>query len=176
MDAIVYVYEISGTTNQKVDFEKLEIEVLASEVPNVISAKGVDGQIYIKVKNELTSTQLDNPTQPIGLNQIIANHDGESADVTVSAVEYRENKIRELSQMALYHPNLVEDDVVEYLTSIDNWFNAWKRLGKPNSIINKIILDANTPTHPQYTFLNTNVNSDENKTWEFLVGKITGAL
>jgi len=174
--AIVYTYPINTTLNNRVDFEKLEIEVLASEVPDVVSVKGVDGEIYVKVKNALTTLQLDNSTLPYGLNQIIAGHDGQTADVTVSAVEAREAKIRELSQMALYHPNLVEIDVVEYLTSIDNWFNAWKRLGKPSSIVTKISTDASDVNHPQHTFLNTVVNSEGALAYQFLIGKITGAI
>ncbi len=162
-----YIYQLSDTLNNKVNLEKLDLEIRASTVPNFLTPPYmVTGRIFIEVSEALgTSDKAD-------LDAIINGHDGEEANVSESHVNEREKKIRELTEMALYHPALDNGDTVEYLTSIDNWFNGWKRSGVDSSLVTKIVSDATSGSHPQDAFLNTVVNPEGNKTYEFLISMI----
>lgn len=164
--SIRYGYYIEDTQNNKVNFEKLSLEIRASSVPLFEKASGVDGDISIKVTEELSVAKKSE------LDLIVANHDGAVALVSDSEVKERENKIREMTLMAIYHPLLDETETVEYLTSIDNWFNGWKRSGINSILITKIVADASNVLHPQYDFLNIVVNEEGNKTFEFLISVV----
>lgn len=168
MIAIAYIYEFSQTLNNKVNLEKLDLEVRASTLLNYITPPYIySGNLYLNFESELSEADK------LILEGLISAHDGEEANVSENHVQERELKIRELTEMAIYHPALAEIETVEYLTSIDNWFNGWKRSGVNTPLINKIIADANNADHPQYAFLTTAINSQGNKTFEFLISKIT---
>jgi len=107
------------------------------------------------------------------LTQIVNAHQGNVALVDEASVEEREQKIREMTEMAILHPELNQNDVVEYLTSVDNWFNAWKRCGIDTSLVNKITSDAADSGHVLNTFLNTVITPEGDKTFEFLISSIT---
>lgn len=164
---IAYIYEISETTNSKINIEKLNLEIRTSPILGYQSPPYLfKGKVYIDFE------QLATPGDKASLDVIFAAHDGAEAGISESLVNAREKKIRELTEMAIYHPSLSEIDVVEYLTSIDNWFNGWKRSGISTSLIAKISADATNGAHPQAGFLNTIINTEGNRTYEFLIGMI----
>lgn len=164
---IAYIYELSTTLNTKVNIQKLDLEIRARTIQNFETPPYLfKGMLFIEFSQEATE---EDKTQ---LDTIVAAHDGEEANISESQVNARETKIRELTEMALYHPLLNNDDTVEYLTSIDNWFNAWKRSGISTSLVSKITADATSGSHPQDSFLNTVVNPEGNKTFEFLISMI----
>lgn len=174
----IYAYKPSETSDGKVNFDKLDIEIKASPI-GVVSVKGVAGEIQVKTTTKLTDMELDNTSIPYGLNQIIASHiGGEEADISPIARENRLNKLLELGQMALYHPapGITEDGVMAYLTSIDNYFNSWIRLGKTSILIGKISSDASDTSHPQHSLLNEVVNQEGNTVAEFLMGGILSVV
>jgi hypothetical protein len=165
---IAHIYEISITLNSKVNIEKLDLEIRASGLANYVTPPYlINSRLYIEFSNDISGADKT------ALETILATHDGVEAAISENLVNAREKKIRELTEMAIYHPLLVETDTVEYLTSIDNWFNGWKRSGVNSSLISKIAGDAASGTHPQDAFLNTVINSEGNKTFEFLIGAIT---
>lgn len=164
---IAYIYEILSTFNGKVNLEKLDLEIRASTIENYETPPYLyAGKLYIQFAQEATAADKTS------LDAIVAAHDGVEAQVSESFVQAREIKIRELTEMAILHPALNNTDAVEYLTSIDNWFNAWKRSGIDSSLVAKIVADATSGTHPQDAFLNTVVNPAGNKTFEFLISMI----
>ena len=164
---IAYIYNISSTLNSKVNIEKLNLEIRASPILNFVTPPYMfNGNIFCEFTQDATTgdkTLLDS---------IIAAHDGEPANVTEAEVNARETKIRELTEMSIYHPDLDNNDAVEYLTSIDNWFNAWKRSGIDTSLVAKVVTDASSGTHPQDVFLNTVINPEGNKCFEFIISII----
>ncbi len=164
---VAYIYEISETLNSKVNIEKLDLEIRASTIENYQTPPYLlNGNIYVQFTQDAT------PADKTNLDAIIAAHDGDIAGVSETQVSAREKKIRELTEMALYHPALGESDTVEYLTSIDNHFNGWKRSGVDSVLVAKIVADATSGSHPQDTFLNTVVTPEGNKTFEFLISMI----
>lgn len=161
------IYDKSATLNGVVNYEKLDLEIRASTIQHYVTpAYEFKGMIFVEFEQAPSTEDVTT------LEGIIAAHDGEKANVSQVQVGNREKKIRELTEMALYHPSLNNNDTVEYLTSIDNWFNAWKRSGIDTSLVSKIVTDATSGTHPQDAFLNTIVNPDGNKTFEFLISMI----
>lgn len=164
--SIRYDYAVAQTANGKVNFEKLDLEIRATTIPNYLSVTGVEGEISCKFSDVIPQVSRDE------LDALILAHDGEYAAINEQQVQGRELKIRELTALALNHPSLDNDEAVEYLTSIDNWFNGWKRSGIASALIAKISIDAANIAHPQHGFLNEVVNTDGNKTFEFLIAKI----
>lgn len=164
---LAYIYQITDTVNDKVNIEKLDLEIRASTVPDFLTPPYMfSNKIYVEISQELA------PADKTTLDGIIAAHDGATANVSEVHVVEREKKIRQLTEMAIYHPALNESDTVEYLTSIDNWFNSWKRSGVDSVLVAKIVADATGGGHPQDAFLNTVVNAEGNKTFEFLISVI----
>lgn len=161
------IYDKSATLNGVVNYEKLDLEIRASTIQHYITPV-YEFKAMIFVEFEQTPSTEDVTT----LEAIIGAHDGQKANVSQVQVDAREKKIRELTEMALYHPSLDDNSTVEYLTSIDNWFNAWKRSGIDTSLVTKIVTDATSGTHPQDAFLNTVINPEGNKTFEFLISAI----
>lgn len=164
---IAYIYQINDTLNNQVNIEKLDIEIRASVIPNYISIKGISNNLYIELEEVLEESNK------IILDGIVNNHDGNPANVTESLVNERESKIRVMTQMAEYHPLLDNNTTTDYLTTIDNYFNGWKRSGNNTILINKILSDANDVNNDFYDYLNVIVNTEGNKTFEFLISKIT---
>lgn len=164
---IAYIFELTSTLNNKVNLEKLDLEIRASTIENYETPPYLyAGKLYIQFSQEATATDKTS------LDAIVSAHDGIEAQISETFVQARELKIRELTEMAILHPLLDNGDVVEYLTSIDNWFNGWKRSGIDTSLVAKIVTDATSGTHPQDAFLNTVVNPEGNKTFEFLISMI----
>jgi hypothetical protein len=161
------IYPLSATLNGKINLQKIDLEIRASTIELYETpAYLFKGMLYVEFSGSPSEADV---TQ---LEEIIAGHDGEDASVSEAHVNEREEKIRELTQMAIFHPLLDNTETVEYLTSIDNWFNAWKRSGIETSLVSKIASDALSGTHPQDTFLNTVVNPEGNKCFEFLISVI----
>lgn len=164
---VAYIYPLAATLNGTINIEKLDLEIRASTIENYETPPYIlNEHIYVQFSQNATAQDK------LNLDGIIGAHDGAKAAVTETLVNARERKIRELTEMALYHPDLDNNDTVEYLTSIDNWFNAWKRSGIHNSLVGKILADATSGAHPQDAFLNTVVNPEGNKTFEFLISMI----
>lgn len=166
-----YIYNVSSTLNNKVNYEKLYIELKASTLVGIDSVEGIKGKIYINVANE-----LDESNKTI-LTDMIASHDGSEASAFDShAIDEREGKIRELNQLAIYHPLLDNIGTVSYLTSIDNWINAYVRSGINNVLVAKIATDAQNADGEYFDYLHTTVNEDGNKTYEYFIAKIQGLI
>lgn len=168
---ISYIKEFSETKNNKVNFEKLYIELKSSSV-TFSTVEGIKGKIFVFCDEELTEAQL------LDLDNFISNHDGAEPEAfSDSAIAMRENTIREINQLAIYSPYLPNNvQTVEYLTSIDNYLNAFVRSGINDVLVTKIVTDAQNPSHPQFTYLHTVVNEHGNKTYEYLIGKIQGLI
>jgi len=163
---VIYTYEISSTLNNKVNYQKLHLEALASIVP-VNSIEGIKGQIFLFVDEEMSQAEKD------AMVLIIQNHDGEDASAFDNhAVSAREDKIRELNQLAMYHPILDNVSTVRYLTSIDNHINAYVRSGINTVLVEKIFMDAQVG-EPHYDFLNQIVNEAGNVTYEYFISKVS---
>lgn len=161
------IYDLSVTLNNNVNLQKLDLEIRSSTIELYETPPYLfKGMLFIEFSGTPSAADI---TQ---LEAILAAHDGEDAAISEAQVNARENKIRELSQLAINHPLLDNGDTVEYLTSIDNWFNAWKRCGIDSSLVSKIVADATSGTHPQDAFLNETVNTEGNKCYEFLISKI----
>lgn len=164
---LAIIYNVSDTLNNKVNLEKLDLEIRASIIENYNTPPYLyAGKLYIELSQQPTDAEK------LQLTNIIAGHDGEYAAINEEQVKSREQKIRDLTEMALYHPDLVDEDTVAYLTSIDNHFNGWKRSGVSSVLQAKIVEDAQNTNHPQHAFLNTVVNTAGNKTFEYLISII----
>ena len=150
---IAYIYELSETANNKVNHDKLYIELKVSTIPKVISSEGIKGKIYLFLEEVITNEQ------ELELNAIIASHDGEDAIAFEERdIAARELIIRELNQLAIYHPLLDNIKTVNYLTSIDNWVNAYVRSGINDVLIAKIAYDAGDTGSEHFPYLHTIVN------------------
>lgn len=155
-----HIYEISTigsaitpATGGKVNVEKLDLEIRASTVQNYSTPPYLyNNKLYVQMTILAHQETESNKT---ALDSVVFSHDGEFAAISESLVSDRERKIRELTEMAIYNPLLDSVQTVEYLTSVDNWFNAWKRSGIDSVLISKIVEDSNNTSHPQYSFLNT---------------------
>lgn len=167
---ICYIKEFSHTANGKVNFEKLYIELKSSKVP-LSKVYGFGGRIYVECPDILT------PEQILELDGFITAHDGAEPEAFDDhAIASREKNIRELNQLAIYSPRLDNVDTVKYLTSIDNWINAYVRSGITDIIVAKIAADAQNPSGEHFAYLHEVVNEKGNKTYEYFIGKITGQI
>jgi len=167
---ISYIRDFSQTQNGKVNFEKLYIELKSSSVP-VQSVDGIKGKIYVNCDAEI-SEELK-----IELDSFISAHDGAEPEAfDPKAIEARETTIRELNQLAIYSPRISTIDTVKYLTSIDNWINAYVRSGVNDVIIAKIATDAQNPEGEHFGYLHTVANDAGNKVYEYFIAKIQGLI
>lgn len=164
------IYDISQTANNAVNLQKLDLEIRASEIEYYVTPVYQFGgnRIYVEFEQTPTAAHL------LILDGIIAAHDGANANISEKEVNAREGKIRELTQMAIFHPLLDNVEATRYLTSIDNHFNAWKRSGITDVLVEQITADAANVGHPQHGFLNEVVNPEGNTTSEFLLSMILG--
>lgn len=174
-----HIYEISQigssltpVTGGKVNIEKLDLEIRASSVNNYTTPPYLyNNKLYVQMS---INAHEETESNKNALDAVVFAHDGEFAAVSEVLVKERETKIRQLTEMAIYHPLLDEVQTVEYLTSIDNWFNAWKRSGIDSVLIAKIVEDAGDISHTQNAFLNTVVNPDEGyNAAQFMISIIT---
>ena len=165
-----YIREVSATQNSKVNFEKLYVQLKSSTVP-MDSVDGINGKIYVNVPTELTAAQV------LEMDAVIAAHDGaEPLALDSHAIEAREHQIRELNQLAQYSDHLDNIQTVDYLTSIDNWINAYVRSGINDVLVAKIAADAADSGGPFFAYLHTVVNEAGNKTFEYFIAKIQGLI
>lgn len=164
------IYKLSDftTSNGVVNYESLKIEILASSVDGVLSVDGIKGAVYVQLAERLK------PNKKNVLDALIENHDGLPARTTVALQDKRSDILNRLVQMAHFHPVLknTPNDITGYLTSIDNWLNAWRRDGNATILIGKIVEDANDENNPYHGYLNTVVNFSGAKTYEFLISGI----
>lgn len=166
------IYEISefvGLMNgNPVNHESLRIEIQASPVPGITSLDGIQGRIFIQFQERISDDDK------LILDQIISSHDGLPARTTKVLQETRSTILDNLVQMAHFHPvlKLNPDEITGYLTSIDNWLNAWRRDGNHTILISKIAQDANDNSNPHHGYLNEIVNTDGVRTYQFLIGGI----
>ena len=163
MSQIIYSYDAPIPLNT----ENLDIEIAASPVPDYVGVRVVDGKVQITLENELVQADKDE------LDLIIQNHDGSQARTTQQLQAKREAILSRVVNMAHVHPvlKLDPDSITSYLTSIDNYFNSWKRDGNHNVLIQKITDDA-AVGEPFEAFLNTEINTEGVKTFQFLVSEI----
>lgn len=162
---VSYIYEISATANNKVNLEKLKIEVTLSTVheDNVYL---FNGKIYVDVDAEITQIQKDE------LDAIIIAHDGaEALAMDVHKIDERDLKVKTLIQQAIYHSGIDTVQMVEYLTSIDNYINGYIRSGIDDVFVAKVTADKDVSSFS--TFLNQVVNSQGVLMYEYIIGGIT---
>lgn len=166
---IIKTFDISITPNHSVNTEKLNYELKTSPIASSVYAYTIgDKIIHIEFKNEDSVS----PEESLILQQILSVHDGAEAEVTQHKVDDRELKIRGLVQMAFYHPLLDNDITTSYLTSIDNYINAFIRGGNYSSIVAKLSSDGMDTEGEFYNYLNQVVNTSGNKTFEFFIYKV----
>jgi len=175
---IATIYEYSDTINGNVNFENLTIALQSSPLAGVISVEGINGKIYVHTNDEVPEED-----KPI-MDDLIARHDGFPARTTASLQKKREGVFSTLVNLSHAHPTmgLNTNMITEYLTSIDNWINAWKRDGNHEVLVSKIIFDSSlNPDEsltleerkgPYYDFLNQFINLDGVKAFQFLIGGI----
>lgn len=168
---IAYIKELTDTQNNKVNFEKLTLELKSSKVP-FLSVEPLVGKIYINCLAPLT---VEEETE---LDLFISNHDGAEPEAFDEQKIYeRENIIRSINQLAIYSPYLKDNIMtVRYLTSIDNYINAYIRSGITQVLEEKITRDASDPEGEFFAYLHTVVNQAGNKTYEYLIGTIKGLI
>ena len=164
---IAYIREFTQTENNRVNFEKLTLELRSSKVP-FTSIEPLAGKIYINCVAPITTEEETE------LDLFISNHDGAEPDAfDEEKIKIRENKIRGINQLAIYSPYLPDNVMtVSYLTSIDNYINAYIRSGITDVIVQKISEDAANPEGEFFAYLHTVVNQAGNKTYEYLIGTI----
>ena len=161
----IYAYPMDKAFN----LERLNREIKSSPILQLISEpKAYSGKILVEFESVLSSED-----EAI-LDQMIIDHNGQNSRTSMELQHKRELVLAELVDMAHNHPVLKNDSdvITEYLTSIDNWFNSWKRDGNHTQIISKIVSDSQDTNHPNHGFLNTVVRSDGALTYQFLISYI----
>ena len=162
----IYAYPM----DKPFDLERLSHEIKASPVSSIIGTpKAYSGKILIEFPVYLTTDQ------ETYLDEIISIHDGTIKSRTSKELrDKREEVLSELVDLAHNHPVLkvTPNEITGYLTSIDNWFNAWKRDGNHTQLVSKIVLDAQDTAHENYIFLNKVVNTDGVLNYQFLISYI----
>ena len=164
---LIKVFQIVDTLNGILNAEKLSLELKTSPITKPAKVTKFGNEIFIRFEEEIVGTDVTM------LQDIVANHDGGDADAyNEEAVEARENKIREINQLAMYHPVLDNVETVRFLTFIDNYINAYVRSGVATVVHEKIITEAMDTEGVYYTYLNQIVNTVGNKTFEYFLSKI----
>ena len=136
-----------------------------------------DGNVEVSFSAELSASDKT------ALQDIIDNHDGLPARTSEALQRKREIIFSRIVDMAHRHPVLKVDDTVntpphtgafaisDYLRSIDNYVNQWKRDGNHEPLVAKIIADAQAGDHTG--FLNVQVSNDPvASTYQFLISEI----
>ena len=163
----IKVFKVEDTVNKKLNLEKLSLELKTSIISQPSTEFQIGQEIFIRYTEDIT------PEDIITLQGIIAAHDGEDAEAyNDHSVSVRENKIRELNQLAMYHPVLDNETTVRFLTHIDNYINAYIRSGIAVVVQGKIIEEATNPAGTYFDYLNEIVNTAGNKTYEYFLSKI----
>lgn len=164
---IIKVFKISDTLNNKLNVEKLSIELKTSTITVEANPVKFGDEIYVRFPEELPGSDITT------LNALIAAHDGGDAEAyNEASVAAREKKIRELNQMAMYHPVLDNIMTVRFLTHIDNYVNAYIRSGIATVVQEKIMQEAENTEGDFYTYLHQIVNTKGNKTYEYFLASI----
>lgn len=162
---LIKVFKISDTLNNRVNIEKLSLELKTSTISVYSSEMKFGDEIFVRYPEEISEQEVQT------LTAIINAHDGEDAEAyNEDAVSGRENKIRELNQLAMFHPLLDNVETVRFLTFIDNYINAYVRSGIATVVHEKIIAEAQAGDYVNY--LNQVVNTAGNKVFEYFVSKI----
>lgn len=170
MNNVIYTYNVADTANNKVNLPKLDLELQGSETPNSKYVKPpylFGGEIHFCFNTELTASEL------LIIDGIVTAHDGIEPPTAPYYVTERGEKISKLMLLAIHHPLLDNLDALSYLTDIDNYLNAWMRCGDNRVAVAKITEDANNISHPQHTYLNTVVNIEGQKCYEYLIAGIS---
>lgn len=131
------VFSLQDTPNFKVNVEKLDIQIKTSPISASMTVEVIGKEIIFRFDAPLIESDL---TQLIG---IINTHDGQppkAFDHTL--VQQREDVILKMNQMGQYHPLISDNELVEYLTSIDNHLNAWRRSSNPVVVLAQIFADS----------------------------------
>jgi hypothetical protein len=165
--SVIYEYNVTDTLNNKVNDYSLELEAKLSPLEGFLSVTVVGLQfIQMKFEGEIG---LESKTI---LDGIIGSHSGVATQVDEYFVNIREKAIRDMTELAILHPDLNSNDAVEYLTALDNYLNSWKRSGNHSVVVAKITADSQNTSHPQSAFLLSVVNTDGVKTFEYLLDGI----
>ncbi len=162
--------------DKEYDLERLSHEMKAQSIPDTEQAPiAFGGDLLLYFRRELTDEEKTL------LESILLAHDGTIPSRTSNELQVkREALFSELVDLAHNHPVLKidsevnqtgEDVISDYLRSLDNWVNAWRRDGNHKVLYAKIQSDAATG-QPFETFLNTPVDLSGNVTWQFLISYI----
>jgi len=163
----IKVFKVADTINKKLNLEKLSLELKTSTIIESSIESQIGQEIYIRYVEDIT------PEDSITLQGIVTSHDGEDATAyNDKSVKERENKIREINQLAMYHPVLDNETTVRFLTFIDNYINAYVRSGIATVVHEKIIQEANNTSGEYFDYLGQIVNTVGNKTYEYFISKI----
>jgi len=163
------IFTVEETANFKVNSDKLKLEIKTSTISESIDVAIIGADIMINSQNPIGGDDLEL------LIQIVTAHDGNDAVAfSENAIGERESNIRELNQLAMFHPLLDNVETVRYLTHIDNHINAYIRTGITDVVVEKISTDAQNPDGQFFGFLHQVVNEAGNKTYEYFIGKIMG--
>lgn len=136
MSNTVKTFDFNETATGKVNFQKLNIELATSIVP-ADNAEGIKGKIFVFLIREMDANETT------ALQSLINNHDGAEAKAfNHTLVQAREDEILRMNQMGIYHQLIDDDQLVRYLTKIDNALNGWKRSANPVAVLEVIFEDA----------------------------------
>ncbi len=175
-DKKAYVYDAASKT---FNLERLNHELKASPLPPLSNGELQNPQIFGAKLYIVFDNALD-AQQETDLDAIVTAHDGNLKSRTSKELqEKRERVFSELVDLAHFHPVLSVDDapnqtgenvISDYLASIDDEINGWKRDGNPNTLINRITADAvEGQGNPFEKFLNTIVQAPSVKTFQFMI-------
>ena len=164
---LIKVFKITDTLNNTVNVEKLSLELKTSTISIPAEPMKFGEEIFVRFSEEITAADV------VTLVQIVNAHDGEDASAyNEEAVRTRENRIREINQLAMYHPVLDNVTTVRFLTFIDNYVNAYVRSGITTVIHEKIMYEAGDNGVEYKDYLNLIVNTKGNKTFEYFLSKL----
>lgn len=170
--------------NGKVNYEKLDVEILTSLITNYVKCFTYGSLTFVEFEplaipfDETARAEFE--TNKLLLDEIMTKHDGKEASVTRSKIDERYLQFNKLVQMAHYLPTLTDKDQISgYLAHIDDEKNAFCTDGNPNVLNALITSEALDTGNEFYGFLNTVVGPpippsvDPVLAYQFLISQIT---
>ena len=165
---ISYQFKLTETKNNKVNTDKLSIELTLTDV-KVEKIYVFNNNLYIDCENSLAAEEL---TQ---LEATIVNHDGQPAEVADEGKrKERSSRFDRMVQQAKYHPGIDDIMLARYLTSIDNYINSFIRSNVHDVIVEKVMIDKDADEFK--VFLNNPVNKSGALMWQYLINGLMTPL
>lgn len=149
-ESTIRTFDVSTTANNKVNLEKLEIQLVAS--PDITTLLGVQmyaSEIQVKFENGVTEAEID------AARLIVQAHDGVAGVASDdSGFINRRKAIRKLMDIGQY-AGIPASALIGYRTTIDNEINGWVDSGNNTVLIAKIEADTADNGNDYHGFLNT---------------------